>query len=177
MPTGACYNRRHVAPKGSDERDRVGGIGGFSHAPLAGAARAGDGGSAFRAHARRGTRLQALVAHVGTGWQRQVAIENIGLGGACLALDDRLAAGDSVNVSFTAPTLWDPLVLRARVVWVSPEAAPPRSDPVAAGHPTTAGPAGVEHRSCAYRAGVAFEHGDAHGVFALYELIAALGYE
>ena len=56
-----------------------------------------------------------------------------------------LAQGDAVALSFTAPTLWDPLLLRGRVAWVK-------------------GPA--------RRAGVAFEHRAADAVFALYELIA-----
>jgi hypothetical protein len=114
----------------------------------AGTARAG----AFRAHARRNVRLRALVTHVGAGWQRHAPVENMGLGGARLLLDGRLGEGDLVTVAFVAPTLWDPLVLRAHVVWVAPGDPP-----------------------C--RVGVAFEHKGAEGVFALYELIVTLGYE
>jgi hypothetical protein len=66
-------------------------------------------------------------------------------------VDEKLAADDVVTLSFTAPTLWDPLVLRARVAWVS--ATP------------------------AHRAGVAFDHRSAEAVFALYELIGTLAYE
>ena len=108
----------------------------------------------FRAHARRNVRLRALVTHVSAGWQKQALVENMGLGGARLEIDARLAAGDAITLSFTAPTLWDPLVLRARVAWVAP-----------------AGP------GAAMRAGVAFEHKGHAAVFALYELIVALGYE
>jgi hypothetical protein len=120
----------------------------------AGAAAAGTrtGPNPFRVHARRPVHLRALVTHVGTGWQRQAPLENIGLGGACIALDEKLAEGDVVTLSFTAPSLWDPLVLRARVAWVS-EPGPPQ------------------------HAGVAFDHKSAEAVFALYELIAALAYE
>jgi len=114
----------------------------------AGAARTGP----FRAHPRRSVRLRALVTHVAAGWQRHASVENLGLGGARVVLDERLSAGDAVTLSFTAPTLWDPLVLRVRVAWVSSSG------------PTTS-------------AGLAFEHKGADAVFALYELIVTLGYE
>jgi hypothetical protein len=106
----------------------------------------------FRAHARRNVRLRALVTHVQAGWQRYAPVDNVGLGGARVTIEERLVPGDSVTVSFTAPTLWDPLVLRARVAWV------------AAGDLPT-------------RVGLAFEHRNAEAVFALYELIVTIGYE
>jgi hypothetical protein len=108
----------------------------------------------FRAHPRRAVRLLALVTHVSAGWQRTATVENMGLGGARLLLDERVSPGDSVTLSFTAPTLWDPLVLRARVAWVAG---------------TGRGPA--------LAVGVAFEHKGADAVFALYELITTLGFE
>lgn len=114
----------------------------------AGATRTGP----FRAHPRRNVRIRAMVTHVAAGWQKHASVENMGLGGARVSLDERLAVGDSVTLSFTAPTLWDPLVLRARVAWVS-----------SGGLPVTAG--------------LAFEHKTADAVFALYELIVTLGYE
>jgi hypothetical protein len=97
-------------------------------------------------------RLRALLTHVRAGWQRQATVENLGLGGARVVSDERLVAGDAVTISFTAPSLWDPLVLRARVAWVAPGPPP-------------------------LRAGLAFEHKSAEAVFALYELIVTLGYE
>jgi hypothetical protein len=97
-------------------------------------------------------RLHALVVHLDAGWQRHGAVENLALGGACIVVDEPLAGGDKVTVSFTAPTLWDPLQLRARVVWSA---------------------AATSGR----RAGVAFEHPTADAIFALYELIVTLGYE
>lgn len=96
-------------------------------------------------------RLRALLTHVQHGWQRQVHVENVSLGGACVLVDEPLASGDTVTLSFTAPTLWDPLVLRARVAWI----------------------ATTDTR----RAGLAFDHKSPDGVFALFELIATLGYE
>ena len=97
-------------------------------------------------------RLRALVTHVQAGWQRYAPVENLGLGGARVLTDQRLAPGDAVTLSFTEPTLWDPLVLRARVAWVAPGEPPAR-------------------------AGLAFEHKSADAVFALYELVVTLGYE
>jgi hypothetical protein len=94
------------------------------------------------------------MTHVQAGWQRYVNIENIGLGGARALLEDKVAPGDTVTLSFTAPTLWDPLVLRSRVAWLSPS--------------TSGAPR---------RVGLAFEHKSPEAVFALYELIATLGYE
>jgi Tfp pilus assembly protein PilZ len=109
-------------------------------------------GAPFRAHARKEVRIASIVTHVQAGWQHQAAVENIGLGGACMKVENALAIGDVVTLSFTAPTLWDPLVLRGRVAWVAP------------------GP-GLR------AAGVAFEHKSTDAVFALYELIVTLGYE
>jgi PilZ domain len=102
----------------------------------------------FRAHARHAVKMHAIVTHVSAGWQRQAQVHNVGLGGACVVVDEPLASGDAVTLSFTAPTLWDPLLLRGRVAWVA------------------------ESR----RAGVAFEHRAADAAFALYELISSVGY-
>lgn len=106
----------------------------------------------FRAHARKAVRISALVTHTQAGWQGQAAVENIGLGGARIRVDNALEVGDVVTLSLTAPTLWDPLVLRGRVTWVATSAT-------------------------SRAAGVAFEHKATDAVFALYELIVTLGYE
>ena len=81
-----------------------------------------------------------------------MSIENIGLGGALVLIEDRISPGDAVTLSFTAPALWDPLVIRARVAWLGPH-------------------------SGERRVGLAFEHKNAQAVLALYELIASTGYE
>jgi PilZ domain len=136
-------------------------------APSAGSGTAGSPGPSgvpFRAHARRAVRIPSLVIHLQAGWQHQATVENIGLGGARIAasVDWSLAQGDAVTLSFTAPTLWDPLVLGGRVAWVT-------------------GPAGTAMTGAqlggARAAGVAFDHRATDGVFALYELIVTLGYE
>jgi Tfp pilus assembly protein PilZ len=97
-------------------------------------------------------RIHSLVTHAEAGWQHQASVENIGLGGARVVVDEAIAVGDTVTLSFAAPSLWDPLVLRARVAWVAPS-----------------GPERV--------VGVAFDHKATDAVFALYELIVALGFE
>jgi PilZ domain len=111
-----------------------------------------DRSGPFRGHGRRSVRLRALVTHVQAGWQRYASMENVGLGGARLLVEEPLAMSDAVTLSFTAPTLWDPLVLRARVAWVG------RGD-------------------LSSHVGLAFEHRSPQAVFALYELIVTLGYE
>jgi hypothetical protein len=107
----------------------------------------------FRAHSRRPVRLRVLVTHVAEGWQRHGWVIDLGLGGACVVVDG-LHADDTVTLSFVAPTLWDPLVMRATVVWA--RASTPM-DPA--------------------RAGVQFEHKSAAAVFALFELVGSMAYE
>ena len=117
----------------------------------------------FRAHARRPVRIRSLVTHVQSGWQHRAAVENIGLGGARVIIDEAISVGDMVTLSFTAPSLWDPLVLRARVAWV------------AAGGPQ--GALAAAQPSASWAVGLAFDHAATDAVFALYELIVSLGYE
>ena len=120
--------------------------------------------------------MQSVLTHLQAGWQQAAAIENIGLGGARVVVDNAIAPGDTVSLSFTAPTLWDPLVLRARVAWVAPSPTSPSSaHPPQPGHP--AKPAQPGAPATARTAGVAFEHKSTDAVFALYELIVTLGYE
>jgi hypothetical protein len=108
--------------------------------------------SRFRVYARLPTRLRALVGHPQAGWMRHAPVENMGLGGARVLVHERVTPGDAVTMSLTAPTLWDPLVLKARVAWAAPGGPP-------------------------YAAGIAFELANPEALFALYELISTLGYE
>lgn len=96
----------------------------------------------FRAHARRAVRLRALLTHIATGWQGHVDVRDLGLGGAGIGMDEVLPVGDDVSLIFSAPTLWEPLVVRGKIAW------------------TLDG-----------RAGVAFEHKSAQAIFALFELV------
>ena len=104
----------------------------------------------FRAHARRKVRLRVIVWHPRAGWQREAEVVDVSLGGVCLALNESLAEGDRVTVSFVAPTLWDPLSMHARVAWI-----------------------GRGTRLDAARAGLTFEPKDPASVLALFELIGS----
>jgi hypothetical protein len=121
----------------------------FASVAASNKARAARGGG-FRAHARRNVRLRAMVTHIEHGWQKHAEVENLGLGGACIVLPEALAVGEKISLSFVAPTLWDPLVLRARIIWTD---------------------------SSRKRAGVAFEHKSAQATFALFELVATMAYD
>jgi Tfp pilus assembly protein PilZ len=107
----------------------------------------------FRAHPRHKLGIRALAVHLDAGWQRHVVVEDLGLGGARISVDEALGVGDAITLSLTAPTLWDPLVLRARVAWSAGDGAPPRSG------------------------GVVFELPSGDAALALYELIAGFGAE
>lgn len=109
------------------------------------------GAGRFRAHGRRKVRLRVIVWHPRAGWQREAEVVDIGLTGACVALNEPLAPGDRVTISFVAPTLWDPLTMPARIVWV-----------------------GRGTRLEAVRAGAVFEPKAASDVLALFEMIGSL---
>jgi hypothetical protein len=118
------------------------------------------GPGAGRAHARHEVRLRAeitLVGHQGEAW-----LENISFGGVRLAVDGGAPAeaGDAVRLSLLAPSLWDPLALRGRVVWVGEGGR-------VAGGATHA----IRHL------GIAFVHESPRAVLALHDLISALAYE
>lgn len=42
---------------------------------------------------------------------------NVGLGGACIEAWEPLPPGAGLALEVATPTLWDPLVIRATVVW------------------------------------------------------------
>ena len=114
----------------------------------------GSDGPHFRAHTRRPVRLRATVSHPRAGWERDADVFDIGLGGACMSATESLNAGDRVSVAFVAPSLWDPLLIPARVAWYRPGR-------------------GIEPA----RAGVAFDHASETSVMALFELVGTLVFE
>jgi hypothetical protein len=126
------------------------------------------GPSRFRAHGRAQVRLHGLLEHFEAGWQRYALVENIGLGGARIAVDEPLRCNDGVMLSFTAPTLWDPLHLRARIAWVGSSAA---------FAPDGSGEKDAFWSHEPQRAGLAFEHRSRESLFTLCELLVALGQE
>jgi hypothetical protein len=93
------------------------------------------------------------------GRSRSVRIRDLGLGGARVhALEpaalasQSLGPGARLSLEVMAPTLWDPLVLTALVVWQ-------RSDP-----------AGSE-------LGLRFEHRESAALAALFQVLGTQGYE
>jgi hypothetical protein len=110
--------------------------------------------SQFRVHARRVVRLQATISHPRAGWERDADVFDIGLGGACLSAPEPLHPGERVSIAFVAPSLWDPLMIPARVAWYRPGS-------------------GIYSA----RAGVAFDHTGRQSVMALFELVGTLVYE
>jgi PilZ domain len=114
----------------------------------------GPRGPHFRAHARRIVRLRATVSHSRAGWERDADVFDIGLGGACISASEPMAEGDRVAVAFVAPSLWDPLLIPARVAWYHPGR-------------------GIEPA----RAGVAFDHVGEGAIMALFELVGTLAFE
>jgi hypothetical protein len=113
--------------------------------------------SHFRGHGRRSVDLSATVESGDTSRTRDasllVRILNMSLGGACIEGGEPMTLGMSLTLEIVAPTLWDPLLLRGRVVWSRGE------------------------RGGTSRAGLSFEHEDAARAFALFELLGAHGYD
>jgi hypothetical protein len=111
------------------------------------------GSRRFRVHERREVRLSAAVLHLTDGWRADGRVTNVSLGGACLELPRPVNDGAELRVEVIAPSLWDPLGLRARVMWsYFPE-----------GHATG-------------KLGIAFDHDDGPSVLALFELICSFDF-
>lgn len=110
-------------------------------------------GPHFRTHERRPVRLPASLRQ-GDGAIVPALVVDLSLSGACLELPDPPPQGNALLVELIAPTLWDPLPLRARVVWARPGAG-----------------------RAPGRAGVRFSHEDSPHLFALFEVLAAHAYE
>lgn len=114
----------------------------------------------FRAHGRRRVSLAATLRRPlgdAAGNRRpegeRVRIRDIGLGGACVeaqSFEQPLRLEAQVVLEVTAPTLWDPLVLRGRVAWLRQGRADEPS-----------------------RFGVRFDHAEQGGLFALFHLLGA----
>ncbi|HEX7602313.1 MAG TPA: PilZ domain-containing protein [Polyangiaceae bacterium] len=108
----------------------------------------------FRAHARRKVNLHAQVSHGAAGWERSLRVLDLALGGACLEVLDAVAPGDRLEVSFVTPDRWDPLVLRARVIWMA-----------------------ISRGAELGRAGLVFEHSDPSQALGLLTLLCSQDYE
>ena len=106
----------------------------------------------FRAFARRAVNLPATLGTLADG-PRPARLVDLGLGGACVELRAPLKIGLAVTLEVTAPNLWDPLIVPAKVAW------------------SRSGADG------ATLAGVAFDHAGKSALPALVELLAAYRYE
>lgn len=110
-------------------------------------------GSHFRAHTRLAVDLGAILRGNAEEWEQEVRIVNLGLDGARIELGDLLEPDSSITLQIVAPTLWDPLVLRGRVVWAR----------------QSGGKAAL--------AGLQFRNQQPAPIFALLELLSAHSYE
>lgn len=89
---------------------------------------------------------------------------DLSLAGAGLETEEALTPGERLVVTIATPTMWDPLVIDARVTWAHRPRASTETD--AFGRP----------RSIA-RAGIAFEYTSPSAVMAMFEMLATLAYE
>jgi hypothetical protein len=74
----------------------------------------------FRTGERRPIVLPAMLRDRSGAFAHRVHVVDLGLGGAGLELDGRIDPGHLIVLEVNAPNLWDPLVLRGRVVWFRP---------------------------------------------------------
>jgi hypothetical protein len=109
-------------------------------------------------------RLSVELLGLRSGVERQAVVTDLSLAGAGLETDEPLLLGERLSVTLSTPTMWDPLVLDAVVVW----AHPPR--------PSTEIDAVGRSRTVA-RAGVAFDYPGPGTILAMFEMLATLGYE
>jgi len=109
----------------------------------------------FRAHARHQVDFSADFELMGpqAAPRRPVRIVNLSLAGACIEAPDSVPLGASATVEVVSSILWDPLILRGRVVWSRG----------GRGLPT--------------RAGLALEHTNTAQAFALFELLGSHEYQ
>lgn len=72
----------------------------------------------FRRFERRETDLGAMLDLAGT--KRRVKLRDVGLGGAGVWSDLHPSLGAGLTLAVEAQSLWDPLRIRAEVMWASP---------------------------------------------------------
>lgn len=123
-----------------------------------------DGAPHFRAHGRRRITLPATLRGERPDWERAATIVDIHLAGAGVETEEALQAGERVSIAIATPTMWDPLVLAAVVVWAHPLASKNEVD--ALGRPRTRA-----------RAGLAFDYPTSDATLAMFEMLVAIGFE
>lgn len=118
----------------------------------------------FRAHARKPVRTPVVLRGGRGDWERPAATVDLHIAGAGIESDEVLIPGERITIAFSAPTLWDPLVLGAVVAWCHP--LRPTSERDALGRPRVVA-----------RAGLAFEYASPEAALAMFEMLIALGFE
>lgn len=115
----------------------------------------------FRAHGRKSVSLPATLRDERETIEYEARIKNLGLGGAYVELSDGAEAEQtmlrldaSVVLEVTAPSLWDPLILRGRVAWLRRSSGDKPA-----------------------RFGVRFEHQEEGTLFALFQLLGTQVFE
>lgn len=105
-------------------------------------------------------RLEVLLRSERAGWERSATVIDISIGGAGVEIDVPLAPGEHLEVAFSTPTRWDPLVVPAVVVWSTPPLAAHANGALATS-----------------RAGLAFDYATPDATMAVFEMLAAMGLE
>jgi hypothetical protein len=120
----------------------------------------------FRAHGRRSVQLGVVLRseREGAGWERPGRVIDIHLAGAGVETEEALSPQDRITIVFATPTLWDPLVISAIVAWAHP--AQPTAELDALGRPRRVA-----------RSGLRFDYPTPDAVFAMFEMLQAVGYE
>lgn len=131
--------------------------------PLAASTPSAKPAAHFRAHARKPVRL-AVGLRTERGADRTALTVDLHVAGAGIETDEPLTPGERVTIAFSAPTLWDPLVVDATVAWAT--GVRPTNDRDALGRPRVAA-----------RAGLAFDYQRPDDALALFQMLVALGYE
>jgi hypothetical protein len=108
----------------------------------------------FRASPRRPVDVPVIVKTAEDRMDRKANLIDLGLKGACLELGEALVPGANVLLEVRSPMLWDPLQLRAHVVWT---------------HWNTE--TGISH------AGVRFDHDNSTQLFSLFEFLCSQAFE
>lgn len=115
----------------------------------------------FRAHGRKSVSLPTTLRDDRASIEEQACIKNLGLGGAYVELDPGaeseptlLRLDAAVVLEVTAPSLWDPLILRGRIAWLRRGSGDKPA-----------------------RFGVRFEHQEEGTLFALFQLLGTQVFE
>jgi hypothetical protein len=117
----------------------------------------------------------ASLAAERSSWERAGRVVDIHLAGAGVETEEALVAGERVSIAFATPTLWDPLVVTAVVAWAQPAAPAPESvaDPSSARY----GSATLGKPRTVARAGLRFDYPSPDAVLAMFDMLAAIGFE